>query len=70
MAKLTDIEMRVLEALAAGLVQKQIATVVQRSPAGVADSMKNIRKKLNTHTSAGAVGIAYRRGILPLKQNA
>ncbi len=70
MVKLTEVELNVLEGLGAGLQQKQIATVVKRSPAGVADSMKQLRKKLKTHTSAGAVGAAYRNGRLPRKDNA
>jgi len=61
---LTGREVEVLDGLADGLSQKQIAEALTISPATVGTHIQRILGKLDVHSRAEAVAVAYRRGIV------
>lgn len=63
---LTRRERDVLEMLAAGLAQPAIAEALVISPKTVATHIQRILIKLEVHSRAQAVAVAYREGLIPL----
>lgn len=63
---LTVREVEVLQGLANGLSQKQIAQELIISPKTVATHIQRILGKLDVHSRAEAVAVAYQRGIVEL----
>jgi DNA-binding NarL/FixJ family response regulator len=61
---LTRRQLDFLRALAQGLRRKQIAEVMGIGIGTVQDHSRDLFKKLNVHTSAGAVAEGFRRGLL------
>ncbi len=61
---LTRRELDVLELLAAGLEGNEIADRLVISPKTVAGHIERILAKLNVHSRAQAVGLAYREGLV------
>jgi two-component system, NarL family, nitrate/nitrite response regulator NarL len=61
---LTPRELEVLELLAEGLPQKEIARRLVLSPRTVARHIEHILGKLGVHSRAQAVALAYRHGLL------
>jgi DNA-binding NarL/FixJ family response regulator len=64
--QLTPRELRVLEELAKGLANKQIADVLQITEHTVKDHVKNILAKLRVADRTEAVTVALQRGIIHL----
>ena len=63
---LTPRELKVLEELAKGLANKQIAEVLQITEHTVKDHVKNILAKLRVADRTEAVTVAFQRGIIHL----
>lgn len=61
---LTPRELEILELLSDGASDKQIARRLQIASATVKSHVSNILLKLGSQNRAGAVGEAYRRGLL------
>ena len=61
---LTLREVEVLEGLASGLSQKEIAQNLIISPKTVGTHIQRILSKLEVHSRAEAVAAAYQRGIV------
>jgi DNA-binding NarL/FixJ family response regulator len=61
---LTARERDVLELLASGLGQAQIAEALVVSPKTVGTHIEHILQKLGAHSRAEAVAIAYRDGLI------
>jgi DNA-binding NarL/FixJ family response regulator len=64
-ARLTDREMEVLELLAEGRTNPQIAQHLFLSPKTVGIHVSRVLEKLHAHTRGEAVATARRRGLLP-----
>jgi DNA-binding CsgD family transcriptional regulator len=62
----TNRELEVLEQLAGGATDGQIATRLELSPATVQTHVRNAKAKLGARTRAQAVAIALRRGMISL----
>jgi DNA-binding NarL/FixJ family response regulator len=62
--RLTERELQVLGLLAQGLTQKAIAAELYISPKTVATHIQRILTKLDVHSRAEAVAVAYRLGIV------
>jgi DNA-binding NarL/FixJ family response regulator len=63
-AALTAREREVLELLAAGLPQAAIAKTLVLSPKTVGTHIQNVLAKLDVHSRAEAVAVAYRSGVV------
>jgi DNA-binding NarL/FixJ family response regulator len=63
-AELTPRELQVLRSLAEGRSQGEIAGSLVISPKTVGTHVENILRKLDVHSRAQAVAVAYRSGIL------
>jgi DNA-binding NarL/FixJ family response regulator len=63
-AELTPRELQVLRSLAEGRSQGEIAAALVISPKTVGTHVENILRKLDVHSRAQAVAVAYRSGIL------
>jgi len=63
-AELTPRELEVLQLLAEGLTQSQIARQLVISPRTVGTHIQNLLGKLDVHSRAQAVAIAYSRGLV------
>jgi DNA-binding response OmpR family regulator len=61
---LTNREQQVIEFLAAGLSQKQIAADLEISASTVGSHIEHILAKFDVHSRTEAVGFAYRNGII------
>ena len=61
---LSDREKQVLEQMAQGLVNKEIAEVLEISPHTVVNHMRSIYSKLHVNTNTGAVAKAIREGLV------
>ena len=57
-------EMQILEQMAQGLVNKEIAEVLDISPHTVVNHMRGIYPKLHVNTNTGAVAKAIREGLV------
>lgn len=57
-------EKQILEQMAEGLVNKEIAEVLNISPHTVVNHMRNIYSKLHVNTNTGAVAKAIREGLV------
>jgi DNA-binding NarL/FixJ family response regulator len=64
LARLSDREREVLRLLAEGQAQESIATELFISPKTVATHIQRILTKLDVHSRAEAVGVAYREGLV------
>jgi DNA-binding NarL/FixJ family response regulator len=62
--ELTPRELEVLELLAEGLTQKQIARELVISPRTVGTHIQNLLGKLDVHSRAQAVALAHREGLV------
>jgi DNA-binding NarL/FixJ family response regulator len=62
--KLTRRELQVLELLAQGLAQKEIARALYISPKTVATHIQRILGKLKVHSRAQAVAVAHRKHLI------
>jgi len=62
--ELTPRELEVLELLAEGLTQPQIARQLVISPRTVGTHIQNLLGKLNVHSRAQAVALAHREGLV------
>ena len=65
-AELTPRELEVLQLLAEGLTQAQIANHLVISPRTVGTHIQNVLGKLNVHSRAQAVAMAHRMGLVTL----
>jgi DNA-binding NarL/FixJ family response regulator len=63
--ELTDREREVLRLLAAGFDQGRIARELFITPKTVGKHIEHILRKLDVHSRAEAVAVAYRRGLAP-----
>ena len=63
-AELTPRELEVLQLLAEGLTQTQIARQLVISPRTVGTHIQNLLGKLNVHSRAQAVALAHRMGLV------
>lgn len=63
-AGLTRRERQVLQLLAQGLEEKRIAEALVLSPKTVATHIQRILRKLDVHSRAAAVAMAYRTGLV------
>jgi DNA-binding NarL/FixJ family response regulator len=63
--RLTDRELEVLESVAAGLTNKEIAGALGVSENTVKFHLRNILDKLHAQSRAEAVARALREGLLP-----
>lgn len=61
---LTPLELQILQCCADGLRADQIPNIVFRAKGTVDQYKFHIMRKLNTRTTAGAVAIGFRTGIL------
>lgn len=61
---LSDREKQILEQMAQGLVNKEIAEVLEISPHTVVNHMRSIYSKLHVNTNTGAVAKAIREGLV------
>ena len=64
LGRLSDREREVLRLLAEGQAQESIATELFISPKTVATHIQRILTKLDVHSRAEAVGVAYREGLV------
>ena len=64
-AALSRREQEILELLAAGRTQREIATELVLSPKTVATHIQHVLAKLGVHSRAQAVAAAYQRGLVP-----
>ena len=63
--KLTARQTEVLSALAGGVLGKTLAHSMQVQPATIVKHMQHIRARLHAETTAHAVAIAVRKGLIP-----
>ncbi|MEM7603431.1 MAG: response regulator transcription factor, partial [Verrucomicrobiota bacterium] len=61
---LSDREKQILEEMAKGLVNKEIADVLNISPHTVVNHLRSIYSKLHVNTNTGAVAKAIREGLV------
>ena len=61
---LSDREKQILDQMANGLVNKEIAEILDISPHTVVNHMRSIYSKLHVHTNTGAVAKAIREGLV------
>lgn len=66
-SKLTRRELQVLELLAEGLGQTEIAERLVISPKTVGTHIERVLAKLGAHSRAEAVALAYRRRVVPVR---
>ncbi|HKP19450.1 MAG TPA: response regulator transcription factor [Gaiellaceae bacterium] len=64
---LTRRETEVLLLLADGWTQKQIAAALVVSPRTVGSHIERILEKLDVHTRAQAIAVAYSEGVIPVR---
>lgn len=68
--RLTRRELEVLELLADGRAAKEIARDLYVSPKTIATHIQNILVKLDVHSQAQAVGMAFRSGLIKIDSSA
>lgn len=63
-SELSDQEISILNLLASGLMKKEISTKISLSSSAVDYYLRNIYRKLQVHSQAGAVAEAFRKGLI------
>ncbi|KQT64174.1 MULTISPECIES: response regulator transcription factor [unclassified Aureimonas] len=66
---LSSQELACLELLMAGKTNKEIARVLDLSPATVASYLKSVYRKLGTQSRTHAVAVAIREGLIVFKDD-